>query len=173
MSDDSLRFPADVEWALSRMGWQPGRDVRDQIARWLSPQRLGELRALPFERDGYRAYQPFPAALAALSEFGGITSLDSGPGRTSARVPFRIFPTRPDDDLFTYAVDAVLLGARLGRATFQIGDVERGRGALVIDETGEVFVVGPAQLYAGKTIDEALIRFLQGIYCEELREVGY
>jgi hypothetical protein len=45
-------------------------------------------------------------------------------------------------------------------------------GAIVVDETGRVFLVGPVRLYAGTTFDEALTRMLLGIRCEELPEVG-
>lgn len=53
-----------------------------------------------------------------------------------------------------------------------VGEVEQGMGALVVDESGRVFLVGPVRLYAGANIDEALTRMLRGIRCEQLNEIG-
>jgi hypothetical protein len=167
---DADRFPAGVNEALLGIGWRPGRDVREQVDAWLAGW-VDELAQLPFERDGYPRYEPIPAALAVLYEFGGLYSLANGPGQTSAQIPFSIYPGR-DDDLMSFAVDAQLLGDRIGRRVFQVGDVERRMGALVVDESGRVFAVGPVELYLGRNIDEALGRMLLGIRAEHLHEIG-
>ncbi|HKT00950.1 MAG TPA: SUKH-3 domain-containing protein [Rugosimonospora sp.] len=164
------RFTSDIYEALRGLGWQPGRDVRDRVDPWLASW-ADDLAELPFERDGYPRYEPFPAALAVLYEFGGLYSLANDPGETSAKIPFAIYPGR-EDDLMQFAVVVQMLGDRIGQRVFQVGDVERGMGALVIDELGRVFAVGPVELYLGKDIGEALTRMLRGVRAEELHEVG-
>ena|GEM_PF-2300634 len=166
---DPARFPADVNGALLALGWRQGRDLGQQVDDWLAT-RVGE-GAGPSERDGPPRYEPFPAAVAVMREFGGLASVANGRGRTSAQVPFTIYPA-PGDDLPGFAPDVQSLSQRIGARAFQVGEVERGMGALVVDETGRVFLAGPVQLYAGRNIDEALVRMLQGIRCEELYEVG-
>jgi hypothetical protein len=167
---DAERFPPEVSEALVAMGWHRGRDVREQVDAWLADW-VDDLADLPFERDGYPRYEPIPAALAVLYEFGGLYSLANGRGRTSAQVPFAVYPGR-DDDLMRFAVDVQMLGDRIGQRVFQVGDVERRMGGLVVDELGRVFAVGPVELYLGKDIEEALTRMLVGIRAEELHEVG-
>lgn len=157
---DPDRFPGYVDDALVGLGWARGRDIRPEVDDWLA--RNG---------TGIPGYEPFPAALAAMREFGGLTSIANGPGQTSAQCPFTIYPT-PSGELVGFAPDVQALGERLGLRTFQIGEVEQGVGALVVDEIGRAFLVGPMELYAGATIDEALIRMLEGLRCEELHEIG-
>jgi SUKH-3 immunity protein len=164
------RFPAEVNDALLALGWQRGRDLGAQVDEWLSV-RVPALAALPFERDGYPRYEPFPAAVAVMREFGGLTSLANGRGQTSAQVPFVIYPTQ-FDDLVDFAPDVQMLGELVGSRVFQVGEVERGMGALVVAEDGRVFLAGPIELYAGRNFDEALVRMLLGLRCEELDEVG-
>jgi hypothetical protein len=168
---DTRRFPADVNEALLALGWRRGRDVRDRVDPWLASW-ADELAAMPFERDGYPRYEPFPAALAVLNEFGGLVSLANGRGRTAAQTPFQIYPTGRDDDLSSFAVDVQLFGARIGQRVFQVGDVERRMGALVVDELGRVYMIGPLELYAGGNIDEALVRMLQGIRCDDVNDLN-
>jgi SUKH-3 immunity protein len=167
---DPGRFPPDVNEALLSLGWRRGRDVRDRVDPWLAGW-VDELAAMPFERDGYPRYEPFPAALSVLYEFGGLTSAANGRGRTAAQTPFSIYPTGRDDDLRSFAVDVQLFGARIGQRVFQVGDVERRMGALVVDELGRVFLIGPLELYAGADIDEALVRMLQGIRCDDVADL--
>jgi hypothetical protein len=96
----------------------------------------------------------------------------NGSGKTSAQVPFAMFPTGRTDDLLTFADDVAALADRIDARTFQVGTVERGMGGLVVDEHGRVFAVGPAQLYLGANVDEALCRMLEGVRAQELYEVG-
>lgn len=161
---------ADTRRLLEALGWQPGRDVADRVQRWLA-RWVDELADLPFERDGYPRYEPIPAALAVLNEFGGLASTANGPGITSAQIPFRIFPTGSGDDLTQFAVPAQMLGELLDQRVFQVGEVERGMGALVVDERGRVFACGPVDLYLGRDIHEALTRMLTGIRAQRLDEV--
>jgi hypothetical protein len=164
-------FPADVRQRLERLGWQPGRDVSPQVSRWLAGW-VDDLADLPFERDGYPRYVPTTAALAVLNEFGGLASLANGPGVTSAQTPFTIFPTGGDDDLMQFVFEVQMLGERIGARVFQVGEVERRMGALVVDEGGRVFASGPIDLYLGADIHEALTRMLQGVRAQQLNEIG-
>ena len=167
---DDGRFEPEVRKRLLGLGWTPGRDVREKVDAWLAGW-LDELAELPFERDGYPRYEPFPAALKVLYEFGGLYSMANGSGITSAQVPFNIYPGY-DDDLMRFVVDVQMLGEGIGQRVFQVGDIERRMGALVVDELGRVFVVGPVELYVGENIEEALTRMVRGIRLQELPEVG-
>jgi SUKH-3 immunity protein of toxin-antitoxin system len=167
---DDGRFEPDVRKRLLGLGWTPGRDVREKVDAWLA-EWVDELAELPFERDGYPRYEPIPAALKVLYEFGGLYSMANGRGITSAQIPFRIYPGE-DDDLMQFAVLTQVLGEGIGQRVFQIGNVERGMGGLVVDELGRVFAVGPVELYLGENIEEALTRMLRGIRAQELPEVG-
>ncbi|HEY2793597.1 MAG TPA: SUKH-3 domain-containing protein [Micromonosporaceae bacterium] len=167
---DTADLPDDLREALTGLGWQPGRDVSDRVDAWLS-RHVDELADLPFERDGYPRYEPIPSAMAIFREFGGLSSLDNSPGITAAKTPFTIFPSG-DSDLMQFAVDVQLLGERVGERVFQIGEVERGMGALLVDETGRVFVCGPVDLYLGADIHEGLTRLLTGIKAQRLPEIG-
>jgi hypothetical protein len=167
---DAGRFMPQVRQRLLGLGWKPGRDVREKVDAWLG-EWVDELAALPFERDGYPRYEPFPAALKVLYEFGGLYSMSNGRGITSAQIPFSIYPGE-SDDLMQFAVDVQMLGEMIGQRAFQVGNVERGMGGLVVDELGRVFAVGPVELYLGENIEEALTRMLRGIRAQELPEVG-
>jgi hypothetical protein len=164
-------FPADVRGALEGMGWVPGRDVSHRVSGWLA-RWVDDLAELRLEDDGYLPYGPIPAALAVLNEFGGLASLANGPGVTSAQIPFTIFPTGGADDLMQFVFEAAMLSERIGARVFQVGEVERTMGALVVDEQGRVFASGPVDLYLGKDIHEALTRMLQGVRAEQLSEIG-
>ena len=161
----------EVDASLREFGWHPGRDVSEQVDAFLA-ERMDELAEMPFERDGYPPYVPIPAARAALNEFGGLSSLQNGPGISAAQTPFSIFPDGRDDDLVTFATQAQMLGESIGEPVFQVGEVERGMGALVVDGRGRVFVCGPVDLYLAETIHEALDHLLRGIRAQELHEVG-
>lgn len=162
---DPVRFPERVNDALLGMGWKRDRDLGAEVDQWLAPR----VAALPPDPDG-AAYEPIPAALAVMREFGGLASLANGPGQTSAQIPFVIYPAE-SDELAGYARLVRRLGQILNTRVFQVGEVEHGIGALVVDESGRVFLVGPTELYAGRNIDEALVRMLTGIRCEPLAEV--
>jgi hypothetical protein len=168
---DTSRFPPDVNEMLLGLGWRRGRDVRAAVDAWLSGELPG-VAALPFERDGYPRYEPFPAALKVLYEFGGLTSLANGRGRTAAQTPFSIYGSGRFDDLGSFAVDVELFGQRIGQRVFQVGDVERRMAALVVDEKGAVYLVGPVDLYAGDDIDQALVAMLQGLRCPDVEDIG-
>jgi hypothetical protein len=153
------RFPADVLAELRRAGWQPGRDVAPAVTGWID----SVVRALPLEEG--ESLEPFPAARAALDEFGGL--------RVAPRhvYPFAFQPTGhfPDLELF------LGLGGMIGRRVFPIGvhaDGETDPAELTIDEDGRVFVCDTSGCYfAGQTLDEALTRLVRGVG-DTLPEVG-
>jgi tetratricopeptide (TPR) repeat protein len=167
---DPDRFDADVNARLLAIGWTRGRDISAELGDWLAP-RVAELSKKFSEPNGLPPYAPFPAAVAVMREFGGLFSLANGPGQTSAQVPFVIYPA-PRGELINFAPDVQQLSETIGSRAFQVGEIERGMAALVVDESGRVFLVGPYPLYAGANIDEALTRMLRGIRCEKLSEVG-
>jgi SUKH-3 immunity protein len=161
----------EVRESLLRLGWHLGRDVSEQVDEFLA-ERMDELAEMPFERDGYPPYVPIAAARSVLDEFGGLSSVLNGPGRTAAQVPFSIFPDGRDDDLMNFVIQVQMLGETIGEPVFQVGEVERGIGALVIDGRGRVFVCGPVDLYIAENIYEAVDHLLRGIRAQELHEVG-
>ena len=161
----------EVRQRLEGLGWRPGRDVSGEVSHWLAGW-VDDLADLPFERDGYPRYEPIPTALAVLNEFGGLASRANGRGVTSAQIPFTIYPTGQGDDLMQFSTEVQMLGERLGERVFQVGNVERNMGALVVDQQGRVFASGPVDLYLGKNIYEALTRMLKGIRAQDLSEIG-
>ena len=167
---DPDRFDAYVNGRLVAMGWTRGRDISAELGGWLLP-RVVELSEKFSKPNRLPPCTPSPAAVAVMREFGGLGSLDNGRGETSAQIPFVIYPAR-NGELFNFAPDVQKLSETIGSRAFQVGEVERGIGALVVDESGRVFLVGPFPLYAGANIDEALTRMLRGIRCEKLSEVG-
>ena len=168
----AARFSAAITRTLRGLGWWPGRDVATAVETFLI-QQAPALAQLSARRRGFVPVEPVPAAMRVLREFGGLISVAYGSGKTSAQVPFRIFPTgRSDDELVTFADNVRMLTTRIGARAFQIGIIDRGMGGLVVDDTGRVFAVGPSPLYLGATFDEALVRMLEGIRAEELYEIG-
>jgi hypothetical protein len=116
------------------------------------------------EDEEFPPYEPFPAALRVLYEFGGLGSNANGAGITAAKTPFAIFPDVDDDEDLEFWRGAIQeLGGELEIRLFQVGQVERGLAAMAVAEDGGVYLVGPANLYAGKDIDEALHRLMDGI----------
>ncbi|MBO0867006.1 MAG: SUKH-3 domain-containing protein [Micromonosporaceae bacterium] len=164
---DERRFPAEVNQRLLDIGWFAGRDVSDQVDPWLA--RWAEvLPSFRLQERGYPPYQPLPAATAVLREFGGLVSTDNGPGVTSAKIPFVIYPREGADDLSRFVVDVAQLADRLGKRLFQVGELEDGTLALLVAEDGGVYATGAVELEFGATFDEALRHLLLGYHGEEI-----
>jgi hypothetical protein len=160
---DPARFPFELQERLFAIGWTPGRDVSGAVGPWLA-DALPRLREFEFTRRGYREVEPFAAALRVLHEFGGLRSADAGPGVTSARIPFLIFPGQRAEDrsLWLGAAAVADLAARLGQQAFQLGTIENGAALLVIAADGSVHLTGGVERFAGPAFDEALVALLDG-----------
>lgn len=160
---DPARFSFEFQDRLRWIGWTPGRDVSDVVDSWLG-EALPRLREFEFTLRGYREVEPFAAALRVLYEFGGVRSADAGPGVTSARVPFVVFPGEGSEErsLWLGAMTVVELAARLGQQVFQLGTVENGAALLVIAADGSVHLAGTVDRYVGASFDEALVALLDG-----------
>ena len=116
------RFSPEVEDVLRGAGWSPDRQV--DIAGWTSL----------FEGEGLHAHQ---AAIDFLREFGGLAVHISGPGREKAKEPFEFNPSlcEGEGDLF------VTWSEELERQLFPLGELDRGRFFLAIDENAEIYLV--------------------------------
>jgi hypothetical protein len=160
---DPARFSFELQERLRGIGWVPGRDVSAVVDPWLG-EALPRLREFEFTRHGYREVEPFPAALRALYEFGGVRSGDAGPGVSSARIPFLVFPGERGEErsLGLGALAVAELAARLGQQAFQLGTVEHGAALLVIAEDGSVHLAGSVERFVGASFDEALVALLDG-----------
>lgn len=160
---DPARFPFELQQRLFAIGWTPGRDVSDVVDPWLG-EALPRLREYEFTRHGYREVEPFAAALRVLYEFGGVRSADAGPGVTSARIPFVVFPgdRAEERSLWLGAPTVADLAARLGQPVFQLGTVENGAALLVIAGDGSVHLAGTVERFVGASFDEALVALLDG-----------
>lgn len=156
---DETRFRTEVRERLLDLGWFPGRNVQAAVDAWLA-------RHTPFygdiTPDDLAPYAIVPAALAVMYEFGGLRSLRSAPGRTQATIPFTIYPASGDEELDQWLGRIRELGEDLDVRLCQVGDVERGQGALAVDEHGHVYVAGPVNFHVGTTVEEAVTRLLDG-----------
>ncbi|GAA4079190.1 SUKH-3 domain-containing protein [Streptomyces shaanxiensis] len=115
-------FSSNVVDVLRTSGWDPRRTV--DPAQW----------ALPFEERGIRAHE---AVQEFLAEFGGLSVAVSGPGVNCAREPFELDPLLclGEEDRFSE------WGEELGLHLFPLGELDRGRFFLGMDENGLVYLV--------------------------------
>ncbi|WP_051569586.1 SUKH-3 domain-containing protein [Cryptosporangium arvum] len=147
------RFTADVEAVLRASGWAEGRQVPESSA-----EAIRIVCAQP-GADGSR-HVPFPAAEAALAEFGGIFVRQDEPGVQLRRRPFALDPT------MAAATAATLgdLGRLLGVQLFPLGVEGDGDAVLAIDERGRVFAVDHAgEWFLGPSLDAALTTLITGL----------
>ncbi|MGA8114301.1 MAG: SUKH-3 domain-containing protein [Actinocatenispora sp.] len=137
---------------LREAGWQPGRRLEAETAEAIRQtcEHVG--------RQGQR-HEPFPAAVAALNEFGGITAATDRPGVAVAPQPFVIDPTLAAASTETLADVASVLGVRL----FPLGLHGELEALLAIDERGRVFAVDDTgEWFLGDSIHSALDGLLTG-----------
>lgn len=147
------RFPPEIARVLLDAGWFPGRDISGDVDAW-ARNHAGADTGWTF----------FPAARAALREFGGLDLPQYGPaqnlggGFRSCTYPYP-YPAggetpRDSAEGFTDV---------FGVEVFQIGDNEDGPAAIVMDEQGRVFLVHWADsFYLGAGIDQALVALIRG-----------
>ncbi|GAA0263694.1 SUKH-3 domain-containing protein [Cryptosporangium japonicum] len=147
------RFPTDVEAVLRASGWDEGRQVPESSA-----EAIRIVCAQP-GADGSQ-HVPFPAAEAALAEFGGIFVRQDEPGLQLRRRPFALDPTMAAATAATLADLGRLLGVQL----FPLGVEGDGDAVLAIDEQGRVFAVDHAgEWFLGPTLDAALTTLITGL----------
>ncbi|WP_369408717.1 SUKH-3 domain-containing protein [Herbidospora mongoliensis] len=129
-----------MEHILRRAGWQPGRHVDTSTWRHL------------LESDGFVMHD---AAERFLREFGGLSVGHGGAGISRAREPFEFDPLlgMGEDDRFSEWGEAV------GKSIFPIGELDRGRFFLGIDEVGMIYLVADslARFGVGRVGIECLV----------------
>ncbi|GGU67709.1 SUKH-3 domain-containing protein [Lentzea flava] len=143
------RFTRETEKTLRGAGWYPGRTVDTAVWR------------VPLEESGF----VFPeAAERFLAEFGGLSVDHGGPGLTRAKEPFEFDPLLAlgEDDRFGE------WGASVGRVIAPLGELDRGRFFLGIDENSVIYLVADwlASFGAG---DEGLEHLVLGVMPERVR----
>lgn len=125
-----MRFSAESERTLRHAGWYPGRTVDTESWR------------VPMEQDGF----VFPeVAVRFLTEFHGLSFPDNGAGISRARAPFEFDPllVLGDEDSFSaWAAD-------LGRAVAPLGELDRGRFYLGMDELGGIYRITDGPRFFG------------------------
>jgi SUKH-3 immunity protein of toxin-antitoxin system len=139
------RFPPDVRQALDDAGWFPGRDISAAVDQW-------EMKFA----DRVAGMTFFPAARAAMREFGALSIPQAGP--TDGGYRTHIFPTHGG-----VGIDrAEGFMADYEHAVFPLGNNQDGPTELVMDEQGRVFFLHWAQdFYLGENIDAALISLIR------------
>jgi hypothetical protein len=142
------RFPADVFADLRAAGWYPGRNVTSAVREWL--ERTDIERELPI----------FPAAMAALAEFGGLTVPQRGAnGTPGGGYPSTFYP----DDVRPTTEEVVEFGEIIRARVFPIGGNVDGPSHIVMDEHGRVFLLHPAaEFFIAESLDEALVWVTRG-----------
>lgn len=146
------RFPAQVAQVLRDAGWSEGRrtDTEAAMAVDIVREQIG--------RHDERT-EPFPAATAVLSEFGGLYVIQDGPGVDLARRPFAIDPTEVAATTETLAD----LGRRLQTRLFPIGMEGDHDSILAVDETGRVYAIDHTGAWLlGDTIEAAFVTLVTG-----------
>lgn len=143
------RFPPDVREVLDQAGWFPGRDMTAAVDLWLA-HFADELAGL----------ECFPAARAALIEFGGLIlpqfggHRDPGGGFTSY-----IYPTHGK----VLSEDSRIFAEEYGNPLFPLGNNADGPSDLAVDAQGRVFQLHWADdFFVGPDIDTALIALIRG-----------
>jgi hypothetical protein len=157
------RFPPEVADVLDAHGWHDGR----QVSKATTARRVSTVCGL-VGRRGQR-HEPFPAALDALGEFGGLYVDQDGPGRDLRRRPFAIDPEMAAASAETLADFARVIGVRL----FPLGVEGDGEALLAVDERGRVFALDHAgEWLLGETVDEALTTLVTGVQPHRVRDDG-
>jgi hypothetical protein len=148
MGSDVSRFSEETESILVAAGWKPGRRV--DVSAWRD------------QLEG-RGLTMHDAAERFLQEFGGMDVRASGSGVTSAKEPFQFDPTLAlgEEDSFE------LWSRRSGHSLFPLGELDRGRFFLGIDEEGEIYLVSGWLARFGK-FDAGLESLARGIMAEDV-----
>ena len=147
----------EVAEVLRQHGWQEGRHVDDAVTA--EAVRLVEVRG----------HRPFPAAVQALAEFGGIYVQQDGPGRELRRRPFALDPTMAAGSADTLAD----FGRVIGAALFPLGIEGDHDALLAIDERGRVFALDhTGEWLLGDTVVDALETLISGAQPPRVHDDG-
>ncbi len=146
------RFPRAVASALIDAGWRPDRRDEERAKAW-------GLEIGTYISTGNGRHAFFPAAVAALAEFGGLVVEPAEDGEDVAPSGFALDPL-----LAVHTVAALTgLGERIGARLTPIGAEHGGVAALAIDEQGRVFALDPGgEWFLGQTIEDALSTLVLG-----------
>ncbi|MEU8979097.1 SUKH-3 domain-containing protein [Streptomyces sp. NPDC048309] len=143
--ETTQRWSAETDRVLREAGWYAGRSVPTQ--EWEA-----SLRAC----GGFEIHE---AARRFLAEFGGLQSSERGPGRTMARMGFRLDPTVAewDDEIFD------VLSEEAGVDLYPIGEADRRNCYLGIAPNGAVYIGMDNVTLLAETADKALEKLAEGI----------
>ncbi|MFF8940874.1 SUKH-3 domain-containing protein [Streptomyces sp. NPDC014864] len=143
--ETAQRWSAETDRVLREAGWFPGRAVATQ--RWETVLQ---------EHGGFEVHE---AARRFLVEFGGLESNERGPGKTMARMGFRLDPTVAewDDEIFD------VLSEEAGADLYPIGEADRRNSYLGIAPNGAVYISMDSVTLLAATADEALEKLAEGI----------
>ncbi len=142
----------EVAEVLGEAGWSRGRRTDEQTARAV------RLICDQVGRNGARI-EVFDAATAVLTEYGGLSVVQAGPGRELRRRPFALDPTLVAVTAETLADFGSLLGTRM----FPLGMEGDHDSVLAIDEFGRIFALDHAgEWYLGDSIEAALTVLVSG-----------
>lgn len=141
------RFSAKAQETLMLVGWFPGRRVQHSVALW----KEALLRS-----DGFTM---FASAEKALLEFGGLKSLEQGPGVTCSREPFEINPTLAIYEADRFEAFSALVNTQL----YPLGEAVGSMCFLAIGEDGRVYMLMENIRLLANNIDEAMESLLVGV----------
>lgn len=143
--ENTRRWSAETDRVLRGAGWHPGRSVPTE--EW-----EGVLR----EHGGFEIHE---AARRFLAEFGGLESTERGPGKTMARMGFRLDPTAAewDDEIFD------VLSEEAGVDLYPIGEADRRNAYLGIAPNGAVYIGMDSVTLLADTPEQALEKLAEGI----------
>ncbi len=156
-------LPREVADVLGAAGWSPTRrQTEAQVAATV------EVVESEVGRNG-ATIESFPAAIDAVSEFGGIHVVQDGPGRDLRRRPFAIDPTQVAATTETLAD----VGKRLHTRLFPIGMEGDHESVLAIDEGARVLALDHAGVwYLGDSVAAALTTLVTGTQPPRLDDNG-
>lgn len=147
-----LPAPGGAAEVLGEAGRSRGRRNKEQTLRTV------RLVCDQVGRNGARL-EAFDAAISVLTEFGGISVVQDGPGRDLRRRSFVLDPTLVAATAETLTDFGRLLGARM----FPLGMEGDHDSVLAIDESGRIFALDHAgEWYLGESAEAALATLMSG-----------
>ena len=146
------RFSRPAEETLRRVGWYPGRQVREMVDSWKRTLKLS---------DGL---EMFPRAETVLLEFGGLRIDQQGPGVTCARESFTFDPTAAVYEGDRFSDFSTMLRTKL----YPLGEASGGHCFWAIGENGDIYLLMNDLILLGNTIEDALEKLLIGIAGKEI-----